>query len=130
MAKLVITGASITCTFGAAPATFSSSTIKVKCMNQPAGTIQDFAPMMNIPTFGMCLSLANPMVASATSAAQGVLTPQACIPVTTSPWSPGCATVLIENKPALNDVSTCMCTWAGSISVSNPGQVCCDVPDA
>ena len=129
MAKLVCTGASLTCTMGATPATFTSTTVKVKVQGMQAGTITDFAPMTNITTFGMCISLANPMVASATSAAQGVLTPQACIPVTTSPWSPGSVTVKIEQKVALHDISTCQCTWLGTISVSNPSNICFDVPE-
>ena len=127
-AFLVCTGASLTCTFGVTPASFTSSTIKVKVQGMQAGTITDFAPMVNIGTFGMCLSLANPMVLSATTAAQGVLTPQACIPVTTSSWSPGSPTIKIEGKVALNQTSTCMCTWAGSISVSNPSNICCKIP--
>lgn len=125
---LVVTGASIACTFGAAPSTFASTTMKVMCANMPAGTIMDFVPMTNIPPFGVCMTPSNPMVAAATAAAQGVLTPVPCVPVTTSPWSPGSPTIMIENKVALNQTSTCMCTWGGVISVSNPGQMICTVP--
>ncbi|HEV8379797.1 MAG TPA: DUF4280 domain-containing protein, partial [Tepidisphaeraceae bacterium] len=71
--------------------------------------------------------LANPQVASATSAAMGVLTPQPCIPVTTSPWTPGASKATIGGMPALTDSSTCMCNWMGTISITNPGQQTVDV---
>ena len=54
-----------------------------------AATIMDYAPLVNILPFGMCSSLANPSVASATAAALGVLTPMPCIPVIPAPWVPG-----------------------------------------
>jgi len=88
----------------------------------PAATIMDFAPMENIPTFAMCMSPANPEVAAATSAAQGVLTPMPCVPVTVAPWSPGSATVTIGEIPALTDDSTCTCAWGGMISIGSAGQ--------
>jgi hypothetical protein len=88
----------------------------------------DFAPLMNIPTFGMCQSLANPEVASATTAALGVLTPMPCVPVTTAPWISGSPTVLIGSLPALNSTSTCMCSYGGVISISYAGQVTTTVP--
>ena len=60
----------------------------------PLATIFDFVPLENIPSFGLCSSLANPEVATATALAEGVLTPMPCIPVTTSPWFPGAPEVL------------------------------------
>jgi hypothetical protein len=79
-------------------------------------------PMLNIMPFGMCNSIANPMVAAATAAALGVLTPMPCIPATAAPWVPGSPTVLIANMPALNNSSKLMCMWAGVISINVPGQ--------
>ncbi|MDR1268431.1 MAG: DUF4280 domain-containing protein, partial [Planctomycetaceae bacterium] len=58
-------------------------------------TILDNKPIVNLATFGVCSSLANPMVAVATAAALGVLTPMPCIPATVAPWAPGSPTVLI-----------------------------------
>jgi hypothetical protein len=84
--------------------------------------------MTNIPTFGMCSCLGNPEVASATTAAQGVLTPQACTPVTTSPWDPGAATVTIGGQPALDNVSTVECEWGGVITITNAGQETITIP--
>ena len=66
--------------------------------------------------------MANPQVASATAAAQGVLTPQPCLPMTTAPWSPGAPTTLVGGNPALTDSSMCLCTWGGQISIVSPGQ--------
>jgi hypothetical protein len=63
-----------------------------------------------------------------TAAAGGVLTPQPCIPVTAAPWTSGSPTVLIGKKPALNNSSTCMCTWGGQISLVMPGQFTVNVP--
>jgi hypothetical protein len=94
----------------------------------PAANIMDFKPNVNIMPFGMCQSMANPQVASATAAAQGVLTPMPCMPVTTSPWAPGSPMVMIANQPALNDSSICNCAWAGVIKVNSPGQVMTQVP--
>jgi hypothetical protein len=82
----------------------------------------DHAPLVNIMPFGMCTSLANPTVASATAAAMGALTPMPCVPATTAPWVVGAPTFLINNMPALNNTSTLMCMWGGVIQVSNPGQ--------
>jgi hypothetical protein len=129
MAKQVCMGALLKCSFGVAP---SSLVVlpknKVMTSNNPAANIMDHVPMMNIMPFGMCQSLANPTVASATAAAMGVLTPMPCIPVTTSPWIAGAPTVLLANMPTLNDSSKLMCNWAGVISINMPGQMTHDVP--
>lgn len=87
-----------------------------------AGTIQDFKPMANIPTFGMCISMSNPQVAAATSAAMGVLTPQPCIPNTTQPWAPGASQTQIYGIAALLQTDKCQCMWGGTISFTNPNQ--------
>jgi len=117
------------CSFGVAPATLIvPPSGKVTADGAPMATIMDHKPNTNIPTFGMCSSLANPQVASATSAAQGVLTPQPCIPNTTTPWAPGSPTVTIGNMPALSATSTCNCLWAGVITLTNPGARTVQVP--
>jgi len=89
---------------------------------KPVATIQDAAPMANIPTMGMCKNPANPQVAAATAAALGVLTPQPCIPATSS-WIPGNkASRIIGGKPALSNECKCMCAYGGVISIAFPGQ--------
>jgi hypothetical protein len=124
----VVAGAVLQCSFGMAPSSLVVQPTNMVMAGSPAANIMDFKPNVNIMPFGMCQSLANPQVASATAAAQGVLTPQPCIPVTTSPWAPGSPMVLIANQPALNDSSICNCAWAGVIKVNSPGQVMTQVP--
>lgn len=129
MGVQVVAGAMMTCSFGVAP-----SALVVPPQNRtfvggvPAANIMDNKPMVNIPPFGMCTSLANPTVASATTAALGVLTPMPCVPVIPAPWAPGSSTVMIGGKPALNHTSKCMCQWAGVISITSPGQVQTQIP--
>jgi len=117
------------CTFGVAPASFIVLPIhRVNTTQVPDANIMDCVPMTNIPSFGMCMSIANPEVASATAAALGVLTPMPCIPVTPGPWTPGAATVILGGQPALDSESMLMCTWAGEISIVYPGEVTVNIP--
>jgi hypothetical protein len=128
MGILVCGGAMIQCSFGAAPGTLNVLPMNLVMTSMPIANIMDNKPMMNIMPFGMCNSPANPMVAAATAAALGVLTPMPCIPVTAAPWAPGSPTVLVANMPALNNSSKCLCNWGGVIQVVNPGQVAIQVP--
>jgi hypothetical protein len=129
MSMQVVNGAELACTFGLAPSTFQVLPAhQVQAEEQYSANIMDFIPMTNIMPFGMCNSPANPQVAAATAAAMGVLTPQPCIPATSSPWTPGSPTVLIDGQPALDSVSTCMCMWAGVITVSSPGATSREIP--
>jgi hypothetical protein len=124
MGLLVVAGAMMQCSFGVAPS--SLVVLPANCTmagGPPAANIMDNKPMVNIMPFGMCNSAANPMVAAATAAAMGVLTPMPCIPATAAPWMAGNPTVLIGNMPALNDGSKCLCNWGGSISILFAGQV-------
>jgi hypothetical protein len=127
--SLVVGGAMITCTFGAAPASFIPTPGTVTAGGMPAATIMDFVPIENIPTFGMCMSPANPEVASATAAAMGVLTPMPCIPMTETPWTPGAPTVTIGELPALTNESVCLCTWGGEVSIGFAGQTEVSITD-
>jgi hypothetical protein len=129
MSQLVTNGANIQCSFGTTPGTLVITPEgRTNASNMPGATIMDNIPMKNVMPFGMCITPSNPQVAAATSAALGVLTPQPCIPVTTAPWAPGSPTVLIGNKPALNNSCKLMCTWGGVISVVAPGQMTTNVP--
>lgn len=123
MPQHVCNGATLMCSFGVAPSQFTVLPLKrVMTSSQPAATIMDHKPMVNVMPFGMCTSLANPAVAAATSAAFGVLTPQPCVPVTTSPWVPGAATVLLGSEPSLDNICTLNCMWGGLIQITSPGQ--------
>ncbi|SAK63230.1 hypothetical protein AWB78_02125 [Caballeronia calidae] len=129
MAQQVKMGAMLQCTFGMAPATLSVLPVnRVNAEGAPAANIQDHVPLVNIGSFGACMSIANPAVASATAAALGVLTPMPCIPATVSPWVPGAVTVPIGNMPALDNLSQCMCMWGGVITIANPATVRTNVP--
>ena len=126
MSMLVTNGAMMMCSFGAAPSTLVVPPASRVFSGTPAANIGDCIPNTNIPPFGMCL--ANPAVASATSAASGVLTPQPCTPVITGTWLPGSPTVMIGGKPAVNQNCKCMCAYAGVIQITNPGQTKALVP--
>ncbi len=128
MPKHVCSGALLQCTFGVAPSPFTVLPLnKMMSSNMPAANIMDNKPMVNIKPFGMCSSISNPVVASATSAALGVLTPMPCIPNTVAPWAPGSANIMLANIPTLNDASKLNCLWGGVISVSMPGQMTEDI---
>jgi hypothetical protein len=124
----VCMGAMMQCSFGMAPSSLVVLPVNRVLTGAPAANIMDNKPILNIPPFGMCQSPTNPMVAAATAAALGVLTPKPCIPVTPAPWIVGAPTVLLANMPALNDSSKLMCNWAGVIQILNPGQVTVQVP--
>ncbi len=119
MPSQVCNGATLQCSMGAAPSTFAASSVDVSA-TAPAGVVTDVAAS-NVAPFALCMSPANPQVAAATAAAQGVLTPQPCVPIL-SPWTPGSAAVTIAGVPALDDASQCICSWAGVVTVSAPGQ--------
>ena len=128
MGFAVCGGAVCACTFGMAPSTLVVTPEGKVTTSMPIATIMDQVPMKNIMSSGICTSMANPQVASATAAALGVLTPMPCVPVTTAPWAPGSPTVLIAGKPALNQSSKCMCSWGGVISITSPGTMTIQIP--
>lgn len=84
----------------------------------------DYQPGLNIPGFGMCMSMANPMVATATAAAQGVLTPQPCLPVT-MPWENTSQFMHTSDGeiPVLTSSSMCRCGYNGTIFIDNPNCI-------
>ena len=116
--------ATLMCSMGTAPSTLSVLPLhKTMACNQHAATIMDYKPMVNIASFGLCNSMANPVVAAATAAKMGAFTPMPCIPATATPWVAGSPTVFIGNEAALNSTSKCMCNWAGVISIVSPVAV-------
>ena len=128
MPQQVCTGAMMLCPFGLAPSNFVATPRPVQTSYMTAGVITDNIPIANIAPFGMCTSMANPAVASATAAALGVLTPMPCLPVFPAPWTPGAPNVLITNTPALDNVSKLMCAYGGVVQFTTPGQFTHQIP--
>lgn len=134
MAFQVCMGAMLQCSFGTAPSALVVTPENTVTTMTPDANIMDHKPIKNIISFAMCTTQSNPAVAAATSAATtaalGVYTPTPapCVPATASPWVPGSPTVLIANQPALNDTSTLMCTYGGTITISSAGQTTVNIP--
>ncbi|WP_217594387.1 DUF4280 domain-containing protein [Cohnella sp. GbtcB17] len=128
MGQLVCGGATMQCSFGAAPSVLNVLPVNRTTTAMPIANIMDNKPFVNIMPFGMCNSMANPIVASAPAAAFGALTPMPCTPVTAAPWTPGSPTVMVGNMPALNNSSKCMCSYGGVIQFGAPGQFTIQVP--
>jgi hypothetical protein len=129
MPENVCMGATLKCTFGAAPSKLVVLPLnRVLTSKVPAANIMDHKPFVNILPFGTCTSMANPAVAAATSAAMGVLTPMPCTPATAAPWAPGAPTVMIANQPALDTPSMLVCSLGGSISIQAAGQTTHQIP--
>ena len=102
----------------------------VNTSNVPAANIMDHIPMVNIMPFGMCQSLANPMVATATVGGDGRADADALHPDDAwRPGRPGSPTVML-GPPALaqQEFAMLMCNWAGQISVAYEGQATHAIP--
>jgi hypothetical protein len=114
MPKVVVMGATLQCTCGAAPAKLIvNSQTKATIDGKLAATIMDFKPGANIPPFGICNVL--------TAAALGVPAPCAMVP--NGPWQPGSASgTSIGQLPVLLCTDKLMCSIPGVISIVDPGQ--------
>ena len=125
MGAYVTDGATIICPFGTNPASLKvTSQRKFLANGKPVATIQDASFMTNIPGFGMCTTLTNPAVASATAAALGVLTPQPCSFSSPGTWFPTQMKVLADGKPCLTSGAKIQClTGFQQCSVINTGQM-------
>jgi len=119
MAEYLTTWCMLTCTMGAVPAPFVTMPLPGKTQHMgalPGALITDIVPLVNIPTFVMCRAPSNPTVIAATTAAMGVPTPGACLPVPASGWFPpaisetycGLSKALISSK--------CLCAYGGTIA--------------
>lgn len=110
--------------------------------------IMDFKPCTNVRSFGMCKSLKNPAVAAATASTYGLIfallcpglaalnavlnmigihlpgpvKEMPCTPVITKPWEYGKINKLVENQPALLNISQNMCAYGGKITIVDDGQ--------
>ena len=125
MGLCVCNGAMMQCSFGGAPSSLIVIPKNILTSNMPQATIMDFAPMVNIMSFGMCNSVANP----ATKRPPPVLfTPGPCVPNTVTPWAPGAPTVIMGTFPALDNMSKLACVWGGVIQFTAPGQTVATLP--
>ena len=107
-------GSMLRCSFGAMPVpliVIPSARVVIGVL--PAAAIIDNKPFVNIITFGICTSPANP--AFAACSAVGAPTP--CIPMVPGPWIPMAPTVLLGGFPILTTGSTALCAYAGVITV-------------
>jgi len=130
MPKMVVDTANLKCSEGSSPSSLKVTSHATVCSESKlVATVQDFKPNANIMPFGMCRSMSNPQVQSATAAANGTLTPQPCVPVIAAPWSPGASTVNVCGAKALADSSTCQCQWLGKITIEKAGQDSTNVGD-
>lgn len=122
MAIPVVAGAACMCTMGTSPGQVNpTNQMNIRVGGKPVASIADAAPISNVTPCGMCTSLANPIVASATAAALGVLTPQPCVPAPAGGWI--CpSSIRVGGKPILTNDGKLICSYGGSISIMNPGQ--------
>lgn len=114
-----------TCTMGMSPVSLNVLPIptRVSISGKQAVNMMDHKPMINISSFGMCKSPANPAVISLTAAALGVFTPAPCVPMTQMPIANVNPTVLLENFGAVHKNSKIICNWGGTISAMSPSQL-------
>ena len=123
MPKLVVTGATLSCTEGLSPGTLLATTQSAaSAEGTTLATILDIQPLTNVTGFGMCNTASNPAVAAATSAASGAHTPAPCIPVIASPWTSGASRVRLGGVPALTVDSRCTCSYGGQITIEDASQ--------
>jgi hypothetical protein len=117
MGVMVVNGAMLMCSFGAAPSSLIVLNPTVMGCNMPVGTIQDHIPVVNIPPFSMCVSPQLPLF-------QATGAPSPCVPAISSPWTPGKPTVMVNNQPALDNTCMCQCSYgSGVVTIAFPGQV-------
>lgn len=121
MKPVLTQGTLLRCSFGNLPMPMMAVDKKVRAM-LPVAVKSDHVPLLNIPSFGMCSCPANPMVAAATAAALGVLTPAPCIPCTLEEWTSSCRKVKVKGEEALNLDSKLMCMYGGQIQAAVPVQ--------
>lgn len=116
MSNPLVSGSLLRCSMGVTPAPLNVLPLnRVLAQGPPAGNIMDNKPIVNIAPFGLCRSIANPIVASATAAALGVLTPMPCVPLTVAPWI-STSRVMVGGAPIITKDSKCLCTWGGQIT--------------
>ncbi len=118
MSEVVVFGGMCKCLFGkiSSPIIVLPKSMVFTSSMMPVADIMQFMPIVNIPTFGMCQSPANPAVVMAAGM------PVPCVPLIVSPWIPTKPNVLVKGIPILLKNSMTFCAYAGLITISNAGQ--------
>ena len=92
------------CNQGTTPGTFTSFN------KSGVGSATECQAFLNISMFGMCRSPANPMVAGATAANMGAVTPAQCVPHIAGAW-----VGYVDEKGQVDGGANCVCQWGGII---------------
>jgi Domain of unknown function (DUF4280) len=125
MPPLVSAGATVSCSMAMptmqVPLVTTPKSTQVNA-GTPAASVDDYVPLTNIPSFGMCGAMANPAVAAATAAKSGAFTPAPCTPAVSAPWTPGATRVKVGGQRALHSGCQATCAWGGLITISTPGN--------
>lgn len=97
------------CCVGAAPVPINMPPMHmVLGPSGPFNNIMDKDPIVNIPTYGVCLIV--PAL------------PKPCVPAVSAPWTAPVPTILLGGKPAFNNTAKAMCSLGGVISIFAPTQ--------
>ncbi|MBO0358413.1 DUF4280 domain-containing protein [Hymenobacter sp. BT186] len=97
--KYITSSAWLRCDKGATPGPLMATSKTVKLYGQDWATQVDAVPLVNIPSFGMCMVTRTP-----------------CAPLTAL-WTNVMETVSVQGQKPLLDVSTCRCTVGGVIKI-------------
>ena len=121
--EYVVDGATIECNWGDSSSNLTVLPVhRVKLTDKYKANIGDCAPMVNVPPFGNCQSMANPTVAAATAANYGKLQPMPCTPAC-SAWIASKTDYKIDKMfPLLNTDKTTCPLGAGMIKITDSGQ--------
>ena len=120
--RAVTEGASLRCSMGASPSSLMVPADRaLRLGNKRLALVTDHGPACVLP-FGMCRSPMNPQVAAATAAANGVLTPQPCVPAVDLPWSPGAVRSRGKAGAVLDESCRAQCRWGAVISIDPGGD--------
>ena len=117
MGLCVCKWAKIKCSQGDNEVELSVLPVPIKVDGNELVSVLNFVPYLNIPSFGKCKSMINPMVIA------NKFAPNTCVPMTIAPWSPGAKKLkVLGGTAALLEKDTNTCLWAGKIEITDPGQ--------
>lgn len=117
MAKLVVDGSMLSCSFGMTPSKLKATPCTLKVDGKAAATVMDCMPNVHIAAFGTCSCPSNPIVI----AAQGV--PQPCMPPGFTPWISASKFVNVNGHAALTTNSKTTCIYGGQITIKSASSM-------